>query len=282
MPEPTTLTIGGDLTIRRLAFGAMRVTGPGVWGEPEDRKEAVAVLRRAVDLGVDLIDTADSYGPEVSERLVAEALHPYPDHLVIATKGGTLRGGPGDWRRDAHPEHLREAVEASLRRLRLERIDLYQLHGIDPKVPVEESVGALADLQAEGKIRHVGVCNVDLDLLERARRVANVVSVQNRYNLIDRASDPLIDRCAEDGLAFIPWFPLATGELASPGGRVAEVAARIGATPAQVALAWLLQRSPVVVPIPGTSKVAHVEENMAAAEVELSPEDFAALADLGS
>lgn len=280
MPEPTTFILGGDLTIRRLGFGAMRITGPGVWGEPADGQEALAVLRRAYDLGVNFIDTADSYGPAVSERLIAEALYPYPADLVIATKGGTVRGGPGDWRRDGRPEHLREAVEASLRRLRREHLDLYQLHGVDPQVPIEESVGALADMQTEGKIRHVGVCNVDGDLLERARRVATVVSVQNRYNLTDRASDFLIDRCVEHGLAFIPWFPLASGMLTAQEGPLAEVARRVGATPAQVALAWLLLRAPVVVPIPGTARVAHLEENMGAAGVELGPEEFAALAEM--
>jgi pyridoxine 4-dehydrogenase len=265
-----TLTIGGDLEVRRLGFGAMRLTGDGIWGPPDDPDHARAVLRRAVDLGVDLIDTADSYGPEVSENLIAEALHPYPDGLVIATKGGMRRTGPGRWPRDARPERLKEACEASLRRLRLERIDLYQLHSPDPAVPFEDSVGALKDLQAEGKIRHVGISNVSVDQVERARELVDVATVQNRYNLADRHSEDVLDACERAGIGFIPWFPLATGELARPGGPLEDVARDHDATPGQVALAWLLGRSPVILPIPGTSTVEHLEENVAAADLNLS------------
>jgi pyridoxine 4-dehydrogenase len=265
-----TLTIGGDLEVRRLGFGAMRLTGDGIWGPPDDPDQARAVLRRAVDLGVDLIDTADSYGPEVSENLIAEALHPYPDGLVIATKGGMRRTGPGRWPRDARPERLKEACEASLRRLRLERIDLYQLHSPDPAVPFEDSVGALKDLQAEGKIRHVGISNVSVDQVERARELVDVATVQNRYNLADRHSEDVLDACERAGIGFIPWFPLATGELARPGGPLEDVARDHDATPGQVALAWLLGRSPVMLPIPGTSTVEHLEENVAAADLNLS------------
>jgi pyridoxine 4-dehydrogenase len=271
-----TLEIGGDLEVNRLGFGAMRITGSGILGPPEDPDEARSVLRRAIDLGVNLIDTADSYGPEVSENLIAETLHPYPDGLVIATKGGLTRTGAGAWPPDGRPEHLREACEASLRRLRLDRIDVYQLHRPDPKVPYEESVGALAELQREGKIRHIGVSNVDLEQLEIARRLVEVVSVQNRYSLFDRDSDDVLDRCERDGLAFLPWWPLAAGGIGD-GSAIARVAAAHDATPFQVAIAWLLARSPVVAPIPGTSSVAHLEENVAAAEVRLSEEDRAEL-----
>jgi aryl-alcohol dehydrogenase-like predicted oxidoreductase len=235
------------------------------------------VLRRAVELGVNLIDTADSYGPEVSEELIAEALHPYPDDLLIATKGGLTRTGPGRWPPDGRPEHLREACEGSLRRLRLERIELYQLHRPDPKVPYEESVGALKQLQDEGKILHIGISNVSVDQLETARGIAEVVSVQNRFNLTDRSSDDVLERCEELGIAFFPWAPLAAGELAGPGGPVDEIAERHGATAGQVALAWLLRRSPVMLPIAGTSSVEHLEENIAAATLELSDEEVAAL-----
>jgi pyridoxine 4-dehydrogenase len=266
----------GDLEVRRLGYGAMRITGPGTWGPPSDRDEALAVLRRAVELGVNLIDTADSYGPEVSEELIAAALHPYPDGLVIATKGGFTRSGPGRWSGDGRPEHLREACEGSLRRLRVERIDLYQLHVPDRNVPYEESVGALKELQDEGKIRHVGVSNVDPAQLEVARAIAEVVSVQNRYNLGDRASAEVLSTCQEDGLGFIPWFPLDAGSLAEPGGSAAQIAERHGATPAQVALAWLL-RIPATLPIPGTSSVAHLEENLAAARLQLTDEEIAQL-----
>lgn len=267
----------GDRSVRRLGFGAMRITGPGIWGPPEDHDGAIAVLRRAVELGVNLIDTADSYGPEVSEELIAEALHPYPDDLLIATKGGLTRTGPGRWPPDGRPEHLREACEGSLRRLRLERIELYQLHRPDPKVPYEESVGALKQLQDEGKILHIGISNASVDQLETARGIAEVVSVQNRFNLTDRSSDDVLERCEELGIAFFPWAPLAAGELAGPGGPVDEIAERHGATAGQVALAWLLRRSPVMLPIAGTSSVEHLEENIAAATLELSDEEVAAL-----
>lgn len=267
----------GDLEVNRMAFGAMRITGEGVWGEPADRGEAKAVLRRAVELGVNLVDTADSYGPEVSEQLIAEALHPYPDDLVIATKGGLTRPGPGSWVRDGRPEALREALEGSLRRLRLERIDVYQLHSVDPQVPIEESVGMLAELQRDGKIRHIGLSNVDVRQLAKARTVAPIVSVQNRYNVSDRHSEGVLDTCEREGLAFWPWFPLAVGELARSQGRVAQVARSHGATPAQIALAWLLRRSPVMTPIPGTGSVAHLEENVAAAALELTDAEFSDL-----
>jgi pyridoxine 4-dehydrogenase len=270
----------GDLEVRRLGFGAMRLTGRGIWGPPSDPENAKRVLRRAIELDVNLIDTADAYGPEVSEQLIAEALHPYPDHLVIATKGGLTRSGPGDWARDGRPEHLKEACEASLRRLKLDRIDVYQLHAVDPKVPLEDSVGALAALKEEGKIRHVGLSNVSVDELRRAREIVELVSVQNRFNLTDRASEDVLEACERDGLGFIPWFPLATGDLARPGGRLDEIAAAHDAAPSQVALAWLLQRSPVMLPIPGTSSIEHLEENVAAAGVELSDEEMAALDEL--
>jgi aryl-alcohol dehydrogenase-like predicted oxidoreductase len=262
----------GDLTVRRFGYGAMRITGDGVWGPPDDHDEALAVLRRAVELGVNLIDTADSYGPYVSEQLIAEALHPYPEDLVIATKGGLIRTGPGEWPREARPEHLRRACEGSLERLRVERIDVYQLHRPDPDVPYEESVGALKDLQDEGKIRHIGVSNVSPEQLATARGMVDVVSVQNRFNLGDRSSADVLQVCQDEGLAFIPWFPLNAGSLAEPGGAAAEIAKRHGATPAQVALAWLL-RTPATLPIPGTGSVAHLEENLAAASLQLSDEE---------
>ena len=262
----------GDLEVRRLGFGAMRITGEGIWGPPPDRDEALAVLRRALELGITLIDTADSYGPHVSEELIAEALHPYPEELVIATKGGLTRTGPNVWPRDGRPEHLREACEGSLRRLRLERIDLYQLHAVDPKVPYEESVGALKELQEEGKIRHIGVSNVGLDELATARRLVEVVSVQNRFNLGDRRSQGVLERCEADGLAFIPWAPLKVDSLAEPGGPVAAIAERHEATPTQVALAWLMG-FPAMLPIPGTGSISHLEENAAAASLELSDEE---------
>ena len=262
----------GDLEVRRLGYGAMRITGKGVWGQPPDPDVARELLRRLPGLGVDLIDTADSYGPEVSEELIAEALHPY-DGITIATKGGLERTGPGKWPRNGRPEHLKRACEGSLRRLRVERIDLYQLHAPDPEVPYEESVGALRELQDEGKIRHVGVSNVDLDQLERARGIVEVVSVQNRFNLADRSAEPVLERCEELGIGFIPWFPLAAGELAEPGGTAAEIAAAHDAGPGQIALAWLLRRSPVMVPIPGTSSIEHLQENLAAAEIELTDDE---------
>jgi aryl-alcohol dehydrogenase-like predicted oxidoreductase len=268
-----TFTIGGDLEVHRLGFGAMRITGKGIWGPPEDPDEARRVLRRVVELGIDLIDTADSYGPEVSENLIAEVLHPYPDGLVVATKGGLRRTGPSQWPRDAHPARLKECCEASLRRLRLDRIDLYQLHSPDPQVPYEDSVGALKELRDDGKIRHVGVSNVSIEELEQARGIVEVVTVQNRYNLEDRDSEDVLERCESLGIGFIPWFPLATGRLAEPGGPLDRIARDRDAQPGQIALAWLLARSPVMLPIPGTSSVEHLEENIAAAQIELSPEE---------
>ena len=273
-----TFKIGGDLEVRRLGFGAMRITGDGIWGPPADEDAARALLRRVVELGVNLIDTADSYGPEVSENLIAEALHPYPDGLVIATKGGMRRTGPGQWPRDARPERLRETCEGSLRRLKLERIDLYQLHSPDPKVPYEESVGALKELQDEGKIRHIGISNVSVDELEQAREIVDVVTVQNRYNLTDRSSEDVLDASEQAGIGFIPWFPLATGSLAEPGGALDAVAGAHDATPGQIAIAWLLARSDVMLPIPGTSSAEHLEENVAAEELTLSEEERDAIA----
>jgi pyridoxine 4-dehydrogenase len=274
-----TFNIGGDLEVRRLGFGAMRITGKGIWGPPDDPEEAKRLLRRVLELGVNLIDTADSYGPEVSENLIAEALHPYPEGLVIATKGGMRRSGPGQWPRDGRPDHLKEACEASLRRLRVDRIDLYQLHAPDPQVPLEDSIGALKELQDEGKVRHVGVSNVSLAELERARALVEVVTVQNRYNLTDRYSEGVLDACERDGIGFIPWFPLAIGGLARPGGPLDVVARRHDAAPGQLALAWLLARSPVMLPIPGTSSVEHLEENMAAESIELAPDELVRLAE---
>lgn len=263
--------------MRRLGFGAMRITGPGIWGPPANKAECIAVLRRAVELGINLIDTADAYGPEVSENLIAEALYPYPAGLVIATKGGLLRGGPNNWYPDGRPSHLREALEGSLRRLRLETIDVYQFHRPDPKVPFEESVGTLADLRKEGKIRHIGLSNVDEKQLEQARKIVPVVTVQNRYNLTDRSSESLVDVCEREQIGFIPWFPLATGELAKPGGKLDQIAKKHDALPSQVALAWLLHRSKTMLPIPGTSSVAHLEENFAAAKLDLTDDEFKAL-----
>ena len=266
----------GDLQVRRVGLGAMSLTGPGVWGPPPSPDEARRLLRRAVELGVDLIDTADSYGPEVSESLVAEELHPYPEGLVIATKGGFTRQGPNRWTPSGRPEHLRAACEASLRRLRRERIDLYYLHTVDPAVPLEESLGALEELRREGKIRHVGVSNVDVSQLERARRVVEVAAVQNRLSLGERGSEPVLDACERAGTPFVAWAPLAKGHFARAGGPVAAIAERRGATPAQVALAWLLA-SPVTVAIPGTSSVAHLEENLGASELELREDEIAEL-----
>lgn len=271
-----TLLVGG-LPIGRLGFGAMRLTGPGTWGPPRDPHAAKDVLRRALELGVNLIDTADAYGPGVNERQIAEALRPYPDGLVIATKGGRTRRGPYQWGTDGRPASLRQACEASLKRLRLESIDLYQLHGPDPRVPLEESVGSLAELQAEGKVRHIGVCNVSVEQLASARAEATVVSVQNRYNLADRTSETVLRICERDQLAFLPWMPLARGTLAGRASHLGRIAAAHAATPGQVALAWLLQRSPVIVPIPGTSSLSHLEENLGALDVRLSEDELDAL-----
>jgi pyridoxine 4-dehydrogenase len=271
-----TFPLGGDLLVNRLGFGAMRLTGWGVLGEPEDPEEARRVLRRAVELGVNLIDTADSYGPEVSERLIAEALHPYPEDLVIATKGGFTRPG-GRWVPNGRPEHLRDACEGSLRRLKEERIDLYQLHRPDPRMAFEDSVWALALLREEGKIKHVGLSNVGVRELEMALDIVPVASVQNRYNLSDRSSEAVLQACEREEVGFIPWYPLATGRLSRPGGSLEVVAERHEATPSQVALAWLLGHSPVMLPIPGTSSVAHLAENVAAATLELTDEEMAML-----
>jgi pyridoxine 4-dehydrogenase len=266
--------LGGTTTINRLGYGAMQLTGKGVWGPPADPDEAIRVLKRAVELGVNFIDTADSYGPFVSEKLIHKALHPYPDDLVIATKAGLTRAGPGDWRAVGRPEYLRQQCELSLRHLGLDRIELYQLHRIDAKVPVAESLGELKALQDEGKIRHIGLSEVSVEQLQEAKETVEIVSVQNLFNLTHRAAEPLLEHCEEHGIAFIPWFPLATGELAKPGGPAAQVSEEIGASPSQVALAWLLRRSPVMLPIPGTSTVAHLEDNLAAAAIELSSEQF--------
>ncbi len=270
-----TITIGGDLTVRRLGFGAMRVTGTGIWGDPPDRDEAKRVLRRVVELGVNFIDTADSYGPDVSEELIADALHPYPEDLVIATKAGLLRPGPGRWDTDGRPAHLREACSGSLKRLQVDHIDLYQFHRPDPNVPVEESIGTLVELQQEGKIRHIGISNVDEALLARARQVATVVSVQNRYNPTDRGSEWAVDLCQRDGLAFLPWAPIGGGREDTEA--IAKIAATHGATPRQVVLAWLLARSPAIVPIPGTGSVDHLESNVAAAGLELTHDEVASI-----
>jgi aryl-alcohol dehydrogenase-like predicted oxidoreductase len=272
-----TFTIGGDLTIHRLGFGAMRITGGGIWGEPANAEEARRVLRRAVELGVNFIDTADSYGPEVSERIIAETLHPYAAGLVIATKGGLTRQGPNRWEAVGRPEYLEQCVEMSLRRLKVERIDLYQLHRIDPKVPVEESLGALTKLQKAGKIRHIGLSEVKPAEIDRARKSAMIVSIQNQYNVADRRHDDAIAYCEKNNLAFIPWFPVAAGKLTQPGGALAEAAKRHSVSTTQLALAWLLHRSPVMIPIPGTSSVAHLEENVAAAGLKLSDADWKAL-----
>lgn len=265
----------GDLTVNRLGFGAMQITGRGVWGQPPDHDSAIAVLRRAVELGVDFIDTADSYGPDVSEELIAEALSPYPDGLVVATKGGYLRDGPGQWRPDGRPEHLREACEGSLRRLGVERITLYQFHIPDPEVPFEESVGALVELQAEGKIQHIGLSNVTTDQVDVARALAPIVSVQNRYNVAIRTSDPVIDQAEELGYAFIPWTPVSSGNPS--GSALSQVASNHGISLIQAAIAWQLARSPQALPIPGTKSLAHLEENMAAAAVTLTPDELEAL-----
>ena len=272
-----TFSLGGDLTVTRLGYGSMQLTGPGVWGDPANPDEAVRVLRRAVELGVNFVDTADSYGPVVAEQLIRKALHPYGDDLVIATKAGRTRPGPGDWRPVGRPEYLRQQVELSLRNLGVERIDLHQLHRIDPAVPLADQVGELKALQDEGKIRHIGLSEVSVEELEEARRTAEIVSVQNLFNLSDRSAEPLLEHAEAAGIAFIPWFPLATGELAKPGGPLDELAEQHEATPSQLALAWLLRRSPVMLPIPGTSTVAHLEDNVAAAQLQLSDDEFEAL-----
>ena len=269
-------TIGGDLPIRRLGFGAMRITGPGIWGDPVNRDEALAVLKRAIELGINLIDTADSYGPNTSEQLIAEALYPYPKDLVIATKGGHLRRGPGDWYTDGRPESLRKALDGSLKRLRLERIDLYQFHRPDPPTPFEESVGALADFQKEGKIRHIGLSNVSVKQLESAQKIGSIVSVQNHYHVESRSSEDVLKACEKANIAFIPYAPLAT-DVTRFGKKLAQVAEKRGATAAQIALAWLLQHSAVMLPIPGTSTLKHLEENTAAAEIKLTEEELASL-----
>ncbi|MDP9458291.1 MAG: oxidoreductase [Actinobacteria bacterium] len=277
-----TFAIGGDLTVNRLGFGAMRITGKGIWGEPADPDEARAVLRRAVELGVNLIDTADSYGPDVSERLIGETLAPYPEDVVIATKAGLVRPGPSQWDPDGRPEHIREAIEGSLTRLKLESIDLYQLHRIDPKVPMEDQVGTMAELRDEGKVRHVGLSEVGVEEIEGARRIVPIATVQNRYNLTDRGHEDVLDFCEREGIGFVPWFPLATGSLARPGSPLDEIASSRGVAPGQVALAWLLRRSPVMLPIPGTSSVEHLEENIAAASIELTDEEFEELSKITS
>ena len=269
-----TFHLGGDLEVNRLGFGAMRITGEGIWGQPRDAEESKRVLRRAVDLGVNFIDTADAYGPEVSEQLIAEALHPYPKDLVVATKGGLTRQGPNQWLPVGRPEYLQQCVEMSLRRLKLEQIDLYQLHRIDAKVPVAESLGVLKQLQAQGKIRHIGLSEVNPDEIGEAGKTAEIVSVQNRYNLSDREHEATLDYCSKHKLAFIPWFPVAAGKLAQPGGVLDRVASEYHATVAQLSLAWLLQRSPVVLPIPGTSSVKHLEENVAAAGLQLNGSEW--------
>ena len=278
--EAGTFEIGGNLTVNRLGFGAMRLTGSRVWddsAEPEDREGAKRVLRRVLELGINFIDTADFYGPEANENLIREALHPYPEDLLVATKGGAVLYESGGWSTDGRPEHLRKACEASLKRLGLEQIDLYQFHIPDPEVPYEESIGALAELESEGKIRHIGISNVTLAQLETARRIVPVASVQNRYSIAHRDDDDLVDACERDGIAFLPYHPLATENLAKPGGPLGEIAARHDATAGQVALAWLLHRSPVIIPIPGTSSVDHLEENVAAASISLGETDMQTL-----
>ena len=273
-----TFAIGGELEVNRLGFGAMRITGDGVWGPPKDPAEAVRLLKRVVESGVNLIDTADAYGPNVSEELIAEALHPYPAGLVIATKGGLVRTGPNQWPVDCRPERLRECCDNSLKRLKLDRIDLYQLHRIDPKVPFEDQMGLLKDLQDEGKIWHIGLSEVSVEELKRAQQHIRVVSVQNKYNLADRASEKLLDVCGQEGIGFIPWYPLAAGDLAKKGGKLDDIAERLHATVSQVALAWLLERSPVMLPIPGTGSIEHFMENMKALDLDLSDVEYQELA----
>ena len=269
-----TFAIGGDLTVHRLGYGAMQLPGPGVWGPSKDEANAIRVLRRVPELGIDLIDTADSYGPNVSEELIGRALAPYGKGMVIATKAGLERPGPNQWTPNGRPEHIRAALDGSLKRLKLERIDLYQLHRIDPKVPADDQFGTLRDLQREGKVRHLGLSEVNVQEIEHARRTIAVTTVQNRYNVADREHEAVLDYCERERIGFIPWFPLATGKLAGPGSPLARAAERLGVTPAQVALAWLLRRSPVMLPIPGTSSVAHLEDNVRAAGLELSDAEF--------
>jgi pyridoxine 4-dehydrogenase len=272
-----TFALGGDLPVHRLGYGAMQLPGPGVWGEPADRGAAVRVVRAAVEQGVDFIDTADSYGPLVSEQIIAEALHPYPEGLVVATKAGLVRTGPGEWHPVGHPAYLKQQVELSLRHLRLDRIDLIQLHRIDRTVPLADQLGAFQELQEQGKVRHIGLSEVSVEQLRAAREIADIVSVQNLYNLTNRQSQDVLDVCTAEGIGFIPWFPIATGDLAAPESPVADIARELDATPAQVALAWLLRKSPVVLPIPGTKSVDHLAENMGAARLHLSDEDVARL-----
>ena len=269
-----TIDLGGDLTVNRLGYGAMRITGQGVWGDPPDREQAKRVLRRALELDVNFIDTADSYGPEVSETLIAEALHPYPEELVIATKGGLVRTGPNRWPVDGRPEHLREACEGSLRRLKLDQIPLYQFHRPDPSVPIEDSIGALVEMKNEGKIRHIGVCNVTEPELRRAQALTPVVSVQNRYNVTDRKSESMVDLCDQERMAFLPWAPILETEHNTAA---ADIAARLGATTRQVVLAWLLARSPSMLPIPGTGSLSHLEENVGSAGLTLTAEEVSRL-----
>ena len=272
-----TFSIGGDLTIHRLGYGAMQLPGPGVWGEPADRDAALRVVRAAVEQGVDFIDTADSYGPLVSEQIIAEALHPYPEHLVIATKAGLTRQGPGIWTAVGRPAYLKQQVELSLRHLEVDRIDLIQLHRIDPEVPLADQLGAFAELRDEGKVRHIGVSEVSVEQLKAAQEITEIATVQNLYNLTNRKSQDVLDHATREGIAFIPWFPIATGDLARPDSPVAAVAKELDATPSQVALAWLLQKSPVILPIPGTKSVEHLTENMGAARLHLSDDDMARL-----
>jgi pyridoxine 4-dehydrogenase len=270
----STITIAGDLTVNRMGFGAMRITGDGIWGEPKDANGAKNLLKRVVELGVNFIDTADSYGPEVSERLIGEALSPYAKGVVIATKAGLTRQGPNQWLPVGRPEYLRQEVEMSLRRLKLERIDLWQLHRIDPKVPVEESLGEIKKMQGQGKIKHVGLSEVKPHEIDQARKVVDIVSVQNRYNIGDRGHEDVVEYCTKHGLVFIPWFPVAAGKLAKPGGKLDAAAKAHGATVGQLSLAWLLRRSPMILPIPGTTSVQHLEENIAAGDLKLSDSEW--------
>jgi pyridoxine 4-dehydrogenase len=272
--EAGTFKLAGDLPVTRLGYGAMRITGKGIWGPPADRAECLHVLRRAVELGINFIDTADSYGPHVSEELIAEALYPYPAGLIIATKGGYTRPGPDRWVENGRPEHLIEACEGSLRRLRLDRIDLYQLHRIDPKVPAEDQLGALKELQIQGKINHIGLSEVSVRQIKQSQTIVEVVSVQNRYSLADRGYEDVLNHCEKEKIAFIPWFPLAAGRLSAADSPLSRIAKRLNSTPSQVALAWLLHRSPVMLPIPGTSRVAHLEENVAAAALQLDASEL--------